>query len=56
MSEENAENTDGPVFSIFVNDGQFGFDTTLSPEEAVFWLETVKVSILSRVMGEAEDE
>lgn len=45
-----------PVLQIFVNEDQFGFDTSMDPHEAVFWLEAVKASILSRVVGETEDE
>ena len=46
MSEENK-----PIFQIYVNDQEIGYETELGVEESVFWLETIKQMILSRVVG-----
>ena len=40
-----------PIFQIFVDDEAIGYETELSIEESIFWLETVKQMILNRVVG-----
>jgi hypothetical protein len=54
MSEETAE----PIFKIFMNNEAIGYETELSVEESIFWLETVKQMILNRIIGSEvpEDE
>jgi hypothetical protein len=55
VEETVEEEVKAPVLSIFVDEGQFGYDTDLSPEESIFWLEATKISILNRVVGESEN-
>lgn len=54
MSEETVE----PIFKIFMNNEAIGYETELSVEESIFWLETIKQMILNRVVGSevSEDE
>jgi hypothetical protein len=40
-----------PIFAIFVDDEQISYETELSVEESVFWLETIKAMLLKRVIG-----
>jgi hypothetical protein len=40
-----------PVFKIFLSEDTFGYETDLSPEETVFWLDVVKTNILNKVTG-----
>jgi hypothetical protein len=54
MAEEEVK--EEPAFSIFLSNDTFGYETSMTPEESIFWLDVVKTSILNKVIGGDEDE
>jgi len=53
MTDEEIKQERKLVLSLYVTDKTFGYETDLSPEEAVFWLDVVKGSLIAQVL-EAE--
>jgi len=45
-----SEKENKPILSVFLTEETFGYETDLSPEEIVFWLDVVKASIVNRVI------
>lgn len=56
MSEEEEVEVVEPVFKLFLSDDTFGYETELSPEECIFWLDVVKTNILNKVVGGEDDD
>ena len=54
--EEEVIEKEQPAFAIFLSNDTFGYETNMTPEESIFWLDVVKTSILSKVIGGNEDE